>query len=165
MGIEIERKFLIRGNAWRVHVTSSLIMDQGYLGGDQCSVRVRLEGDDARLNIKSREIGAQRLEFEFPIPRDDAMELLSRLCGPRVTKTRHHVLVDGALFEIDEFTGANLGLLIAEIELDAPDAPFPRPAWLGREVTDEVRFYNQRLAAQPFSEWPDRTALIEEIAC
>ena len=165
MGIEIERKFLVRGDAWRGAVARSIAMDQGYLGGDRCSVRVRLEGEAARLNIKSREAGACRIEFEYPIPVQDAQDMLARLSGPRVTKTRHHVVVDGVLFEIDEFAGENAGLVVAEIELDAVDAPFPRPAWLGREITDEVRFYNLRLAEAPLSTWPDRAALIEEIAC
>lgn len=165
MGIEIERKFLVRGDAWRAPASRRIAMDQGYLGGDRCSVRVRLEGEVAMLNIKSREAGAQRIEFEYPLPLADAHDLLERLSGPRVTKMRHHVIVDGALFEVDEFAGANAGLVVAEIELDAIDAAFPRPAWLGREVTDEVRFYNLRLAETPFSTWPDRAALIEEIAC
>ena len=165
MGIEIERKFLVRGDAWRAQVSRRIAMDQGYLGGEHCSVRVRLEGEVAMLNIKSREAGASRIEFEYALPLADAHEMLERLSGPRVTKTRHHVEVDGALFEVDEFAGANAGLIVAEIELDAVDAPFPRPDWLGREITDEVRFYNLRLAESPFSTWPDRAALIEEIAC
>ena len=165
MGIEIERKFLVRGAAWRSAISRSIPMDQGYLGGDRCSVRVRLEGEVAMLNIKSREAGAQRIEFEYPLPLADAHDMLERLSGPRVTKTRHHVVVDGALFEIDEFAGLNAGLIVAEIELDAVNAPFPRPEWLGRDVTDEVRFYNLRLAETPLSTWPDRAALIEEIAC
>lgn len=165
MGIEIERKFLVRGDAWRVQASRRIAMDQGYLGGDRCSVRVRLEGEIAMLNIKSREAGAQRFEFEYPIPVQDAEDMLARLAGPRVTKMRHHVIVDGALFEVDEFAGANAGLIVAEIELDAVDAAFPRPDWLGREVTDDVRFYNLHLAETPFSTWPDRIALIEEIAC
>ncbi len=165
MATEIERKFLVRGAAWRSAASRQIRMDQGYLGGDRCSVRVRIEGDVAMLNIKSREAGASRLEFEYPLPMDDAGELLARLAGPRVTKTRHHVRVDGTLFEIDEFAGANAGLIVAEVELDRIDAAFPRPAWLGREVTDEVRFYNLRLAEDAFATWPDRAALLEEIAC
>ena len=165
MGVEIERKFLVRGNAWREAVSRRVRMDQGYLGGDRCSVRVRIEGADAMLNIKSREAGMQRLEFEYPLPLADANELLSRLAGPRVSKTRHHVVVDGTLFEIDEFDGANAGLVVAEVELERVDAGFPRPSWLGREVTDDVRFYNLRLAESAFSTWPDRAVVIEEIAC
>jgi len=165
MGVEIERKFLVRGNAWRGQITRSIAIDQGYLGGERCSVRVRLQDEVAMLNIKSREAGAQRLEFEYPLPVTDALELLERLSGPRVTKTRHHVVIDGDVFEIDEFAGANTGLVVAEIELDAVDAVFPHPAWMGREVTDEVRFYNLRLAETPFSDWLDRDTLIKEIAC
>lgn len=123
-------------------------------------MRVRLEGETAALNIKSREAGAKRLEFEYPLPMADALELLDRLAGTRVTEARHHVEVDGHLFEIDEFAGANAGLIVAEIELDAVDSPFPRPPWLGRELTDEARFYNLRLATTPFATWPDRDAIL-----
>ena len=165
MAVEIERKFLVRGADWRPQVTRSIAMDQGYLGGDRCSVRVRLDGEAAALNIKSREAGVKRLEFEYPLPVGDARELLARLAGTRITKTRHHVEVDGQLFEIDEFAGDNAGLIVAEIELDAVDSPFPRPSWLGRELTDEARFYNLRLATTPFATWNDRDAILEEIAC
>lgn len=165
MHLEIERKFLVCGNAWRTDVCGTIAMDQGYLGGDRCSVRVRLEGDAAALNIKSREAGASRLEFEYPIPLSQAQLMLARISGPRVTKVRHHVRVDGMLFEIDEFSGENAGLVVAEVELDAVDATFPRPAWLGREVTDDVRFYNVRLAEAPFSTWPDRADVMKELAC
>ena len=165
MAIEIERKFLVRGSAWRAHVSRSIAMDQGYLGGDRCSLRVRIEGDAARLNIKSRDAGSTRLEFEYPLPSADADELLARFSGARVRKTRHHVVVDGCLFEIDEFEAGNAGLIVAEVELEHADAVFPRPQWLGREITDEVRFYNSRLAEAAFSTWPDRDVVIKEIAC
>jgi len=165
MATEIERKFLVRGDAWRPCVSRSIVMDQGYLGGDACSVRIRIEDDAAMLNIKSRSAGVSRLEFEYPVPRGDADEMLARLAGPRVTKTRHHVRVDDTLFEIDEFAGANAGLIVAEVELDHADAPFPQLPWLGRQVTDDPRFYNLRLAVQPFSAWADRAELIKELTC
>jgi adenylate cyclase len=161
MGIEIERKFLLRDERWRGEVERSVRMAQGYLndhaavasGAQQASVRVRLAGDDAWLNLKSREAGPSRQEFEYAIPPADA-EALLRLCtGGIIDKTRHYVRHEGALWEIDEFAGANAGLVVAEIELPAVDAPFARPAWLGDEVTDHVRYYNLALAARPFREW------------
>lgn len=134
-------------------------MVQGYLGGDDCSVRVRLEGEDARLNIKSREAGARRMEFEYPIPRSDAEALLARFCPRKVEKWRHEVAVGGHVFEIDEFLGDNAGLVVAELELDDEAEAFPRPDWLGEDVTAERRYYNLALVDAPFRTWADRDAL------
>jgi adenylate cyclase len=154
MAVEIEHKFLLASDAWRAAVERSERLVQGYLGGERASVRVRIGGDSAFLNIKARERGAARLEFEYPIPLADAEQMLDALSLPgRVEKVRHHVHVDGAHFEIDEFLGDNAGLVVAEIELDAVGASFPRPAWLGREVTDEMRYYNVALAERPFAQW------------
>ncbi len=165
MALEIERKFLVRGDAWRDAVERSLPMAQGYLGGDLASVRVRLEGDQAMLNIKSRQGGISRLEFEYPIPPDEAREMLARLAGDQVSKTRHFVRHQGSLWEIDEFNGLNGGLIVAEIELDHGDQAFAAPPWLGREVSYDERFYNARLAQLPFGAWPDRDSIIKELAC
>jgi adenylate cyclase len=154
MAVEIERKFLLASDAWRAAVERSERLVQGYLGGERASVRVRIGGDSAFLNIKARARGAERLEFEYPIPLADAEQMLDALSLPgRVEKIRHHLHIHGAHFEIDEFLGDSRGLLVAEIELDSVDAAFPRPAWLGREVTDESRFYNVALAARPYAQW------------
>lgn len=150
MGVEIERKFLLAGEDWRGAVERSVRMRQGYLGGDRCSVRVRIEGDAARLNIKSKTLGVQRLEFEYPLPLADAEELLAHFCPQRVEKTRHYVRACGRLWEIDEFAGDNAGLVIAEIELAHAGETFERPPWLGREVTDDPRYYNTELARVPW---------------
>ena len=167
MGLEIERKFTVKGDAWRAGVDESVRMAQGYLndhaavaaGTQQVSVRVRIAGERAWLNIKSREAGPTRQEFEYGIPVPDA-EALLRLCvGGLIDKTRHHVRVDGWLFEVDEFAGDNAGLVVAEIELPDPQAAFPRPAWLGIEVTDHVRYYNLALAARPYCRWGDEEKL------
>jgi adenylate cyclase len=158
MGVEIERKFLVVGDAWRAQVSHSEAMMQGYLAGPpaaRCSVRVRIAGTRAWLNIKSATSGVQRDEYEYEIPLDEARTMLAKLAGDVVEKQRHHIAVDGHLFEIDEFGGANAGLIVAEIELDAVDAPFPRPAWLGREVSDRLRYYNLNLATHPYSQWSD----------
>jgi len=159
MGVEIERKFLLCSSAWRALVRDRTRMEQGYLGGERCSVRVRIEGDAAFLNIKSREQGARRLEFEQPLTLADAQAMLEAFCPQRVQKWRHRVDSAPHVWEIDEFLGENAGLVVAEIELGAEDEPFARPDWLGAEVTDQARYYNLNLAAMPYSRWPDRDAL------
>lgn len=154
MAVEIERKFLLRDDSWRAMVRSSSRMAQGYLGGERCSVRVRQSGEQAWINVKSMELGVSRLEFEYPIPVADARTMLDRLCAaPVVSKTRHLVQIGRHCFEIDEFEGPNYGLLVAEIELAAPDEAFERPSWLGEEVTDDSRYYNVNLVRNPFSAW------------
>ncbi len=156
MAVEIERKFLLRGDGWRARVQKSRRMAQGYLGGDLSSVRVRIAGEQAWLNIKSLELGIQRLEYEYPIPVEDAHEMLEKLCGSKVVeKTRNWVEYAGKCWEIDEFHGKNAGLIVAELELDDPEEPFERPPWLGREVTDEARYYNVALVSHPYSQWQD----------
>lgn len=161
MGIEIERKFLLAGDGWRGYIERSESIAQGYLvsgvaiaaGHARSSVRVRRSGDKAWLNIKSATLGIERQEYEYPIPVEDARHLLAELCDGVLEKHRHHVMVEGAHFEIDEFHGANEGLVVAEIELPSVDAAFPRPGWLGREVSDQVRYYNVNLIERPYSTW------------
>lgn len=156
MPVEIERKFLVTGDAWRRDVSKSEPMAQGYLAGppaSRSSVRVRIAGEDAWLNIKSVTLGVERDEYEYAIPRADAERMLATLCGDRVEKIRHHVTVGEHLFEVDEFLGENAGLVVAEIELSQADEPFERPAWLGREVTPLARYYNVNLASHPYSRW------------
>ena len=154
MGIEIERKFLLAGDAWRSQVLRSAPMEQGYLGGERASVRLRIVGAAAFLNIKSRQGGASRQEFEYPVPLEDARQMLDGLALPgRISKRRHHVRHAGWLWEIDEFDGDNAGLVVAEIELRSEDEAFERPAWLGVEVTCDPRYYNAALAEQPYCRW------------
>ncbi|GAB2571098.1 CYTH domain-containing protein [Dyella jejuensis] len=161
MGIEIERKFLLASDDWRTSVTHSMSIAQGYLvgvralreGAARASVRVRVSGEQAWLNIKSVELGVSRAEYELPLPLADAQSMLGTLCDSVLEKIRHHVEIDGWLFEIDEFLGDNRGLVVAEIELPAVDAVFPRPAWLGREVSELARYYNVNLIERPFVHW------------
>jgi adenylate cyclase len=153
MPIEIERKFLLVDDSWRAAVSRSERLVQGYLGGERCSVRVRIEGDRANLNIKSRVAGMARSEYEYPIPVTDAEALLAEFCERAIDKVRHHVTFGGKHFEIDEFAGANAGLVMCEIELGSVDETFERPAWLGAEVTDDVRYYNAALVERPWSSW------------
>lgn len=175
MGVEIERKFLLAQDHWRDAVEHSEPIAQGYLVGAQAlrdgtaraSVRVRRSGAQAWLNIKSAQLGIERAEYEYPMPLADAEAMLADLCDGVLEKIRHHVRVEGALFEVDEFLGANQGLLVAEIELPAVDAAFPRPSWLGREVSALARYYNVNLITHPYAAWSaaERAATDAEEAC
>ncbi len=156
MGVEIERKFLVTGNAWREQVSRSESMTQAYLAGPpaaRCSLRVRIIGTQAWLNLKSAVRGVVREEYEYPIPIEDADAMLDSFAGAVVVKRRHYVRVENRVFEIDEFEGDNSGLIVAEIELEAVDAPFPRPDWLGAEVSHLARYYNLHLASHPYTRW------------
>ena len=151
---EIERKFLLKSDAWRSHVRQSRQMSQGYLAsGGNVSVRVRVASDEAWLNIKAGGFVASRQEYEYPLPLDEARELLALAEGPLVEKTRHYVEQGALTWEIDEFHGDNLGLVVAELELDSEDADFARPPWLGVEVTELRRYYNVCLVKHPYRAW------------
>lgn len=161
MGIEIERKFLVVGEDWKRQAHAVVEMAQGYLndigavehGSQKASVRVRVQGERAFLNIKSRELGRSRQEFDYPLPLEDARALLALCVGGRIHKRRHLVEVAGHLWEVDEFLGDNAGLVVAEIELASEDEDFVRPVWLGHEVTELPRYYNLALAARPYAVW------------
>ncbi|MDD2724739.1 MAG: CYTH domain-containing protein [Methylovulum sp.] len=157
MAIEIEHKFLLANDDWRKYVHHSTVYRQGYLSSQaNTSIRVRISDEHAWLNIKSAIIGTHRHEYEYEIPSADADEIISNLCRkPLIEKTRHWVFDDGNLWEIDEFAGANQGLLVAEIELPEIGMAFRKPAWLGVEVTDDLRYYNNNLVAHPYSQWRD----------
>ena len=154
MGTEIEHKFLVTGDGWRGQGAATRYR-QGYLSTvKERTVRVRAAADRAQLTIKGITVGASRSEFEYDIPVADADVMLAELCEqPIIDKTRHVVEVDGTTWEIDEFAGANEGLVVAEVELDDPDQEFTRPAWLGREVTDDPRYFNANLVQHPYAEW------------
>jgi CYTH domain-containing protein len=154
MGIEIERKFLVVGDAWRA--APAVPYAQGYLNRDkQRTVRVRIVQQQAWLTVKGANAGATRAEFEYPIPVDDARQLLAMCDGPVIRKTRRVVEHAGARWEIDEFEGDNAGLVVAEIELASEQASFERPDWLGAEVTHDSRYFNSSLATAPYSTWPE----------
>ncbi len=155
MGIEIERKFLVVGDAWRQAPATAFV--QGYLNRDKLrTVRVRIVEDAAWLTVKGASAGATRAEFEYAIPLADARELLALCDGPLVRKRRRVVVHAGATWEIDEFEGDNAGLVVAEIELGSEDEAFEPPPWLGAEVTHDPRYFNSNLAASPCSTWSDR---------
>lgn len=155
MATEIERKFLVVDERWRAQARGWRRIVQGYLANtERGSIRVRLEGDRASLNIKSMTLGVTRSEFDYPIPLDEAEIILQTLCmKPLIEKTRHEVDHEGHLWEIDEFHGDNAGLVVAEIELRDKLEPFAKPAWLGAEVSDDPRYYNVCLVERPFRSW------------
>jgi adenylate cyclase len=152
---EIERKFLIKGD-YKPFIHRSYHIKQGYLSTvPERTVRIRIRDEQAFLTIKgiSDERGMTRVEWEKEIDRTEAEELLALCEMPIIEKTRHLVEYSGHTFEVDEFYGANKGLLIAEIELKEEDEDFEKPPWLGKEITGDVRYYNTRLVKKPFSRW------------
>ncbi len=152
MAVEIERKFLVKGDAWRND--SGVLYRQGYLNRDKLrTVRVRIAGEAAFLTIKGKSTGATRAEFEYSIPIEDAQALLALCDGPLIEKTRYLVLHAGHRWEVDEFAGDNAGLVVAELELTSEDETFESPSWLGAEVTHDARYFNSNLATQPFCAW------------
>lgn len=154
MGVEIERKFLLAGDAWR-GLGQAVLLRQGYLSSArERVVRVRIEGEQAMLTIKGANVGATRGEWEYPIPLADAVELLDGLCEqPLIEKVRHRIEHAGMVWEVDEFLGTNAGLIVAEIELASEDQPFEKPEWIGAEVSGDARYYNANLIRHPFSQW------------
>lgn len=155
MAQEIERKFLVEGD-YKSTASSSVHIAQGYLNSDpDRTVRVRINGERAFLTVKGRNSsdGTSRYEWEKEIPAGEAAELLG-LCEPGIiNKTRYFVPAGAHVFEVDEFHADNEGLTVAEIELDSPEEEFPRPPWLGREVTGDRRYYNSSLAGNPYKNW------------
>ncbi len=155
MGTEIERKFLVNGDAWR-DGARRLPCAQGYLlTGPPVSVRVRVIGDEGRLTVKTDKTGITRGEFEYAIPVDDAQELLSTACNAVVEKTRYILDHAGMTWEVDEFHGENEGLVVAEIELESENQAFDTPPWLGEEVSHDRRYLNSSLSKHPYREWAD----------
>ena len=155
MATEIERKFLLINDDWRDLSTNSSEIIQGYLANtERGSIRVRLAGGKASLNIKSMTLGVTRTEYDYAIPEEDARPMLRDLCmQPLIEKTRHYVEHGGHTWEIDEFAGANAGLVVAELELASHDEPYATPPWLGEEVSDDPRYYNVCLVEHPYKDW------------
>jgi CYTH domain-containing protein len=153
MAVEIERKFIVTGENWRPSRPGGRIR-QGYLCTNSArSVRVRLCGKDAFLTVKGPSRGAGRLEFEYPIPAEDARDMLPLCAGGIIEKTRYKISHAGRVWDVDEFHGLNQGLILAEVELESEDAAVELPPWAGEEVTGDKRYYNLYLARHPFSRW------------
>ena len=155
MAIEIERKFLLRDDSWQGSADDGVSIRQGYLAGsEKSSIRVRIAGDKANINIKSATLDITRQEYEYSIPVVEANEMLDTLCeGPLTEKIRYHVQHDRHCWEIDVFSGDNQGLVVAEVELGSVDEKFQSPGWLGEEVSDDARYYNVCLVKHPFKSW------------
>ena len=148
MSVEIEHKYLVNDESFRAYVTEKHILKQGYLSRDKGrTVRVRICDNSAFLTIKGKNDGAARPEFEYEIPLDDAQQLLGLCPPPVIEKTRHIVIYDGNRWEIDEFHGDLQGLIFAEIEIPAADYKYDIPEFVGRDVTNDPRYYNSRLSS------------------
>jgi adenylate cyclase len=159
MGIEIERKFLLKNDDWKPLVTAIRVIKQGYLQSgleksQKSSVRIRISNDQANINVKSVDLSMVRQEFEYKIPLQDAEEMIKTLCdGIVVEKTRYYVPYESHMWEVDVFEGLNSGLQMAEIELSNIDEHFELPDWIGEEVSYDERYYNIYLLKQPFGQW------------
>lgn len=154
MAKEIERKFLVLGDAWKRGV-AGVSYRQGYLSTvKERTVRVRTVGGKGFLTIKGVTVGVTRSEFEYTIPTADADALLNDLCEkPLIEKTRYKIQHAGLTWEIDEFFGENQGLVVAEVELNDEHQAIDRPTWVGKEVSGDPRYFNSNLIKTPFTQW------------
>jgi adenylate cyclase len=154
MALEIERKFLLKNQAWK-SLASGTYYKQGYIATSSSqTVRVRIAGEKAFLTIKGEAVDNVRKEFEYNIPLTDAHEMLDELCQkPLIEKYRYKISFENLLWEVDEFLGENQGLIVAEVELQAADQVIIFPDWIGEEVTEDERYYNANLVKYPYSKW------------
>ena len=154
MGKEIERKFLVKGDAWRA-LAGGMTYQQGYLNSaKERTVRIRTADAQAFITIKGVTVGASRPEYEYEIPFGDGKEMLETLVEkPLIEKTRYKIPVGNLTWEIDEFVGENAGLIVAEVELKSEDQTFDKPVWVGDEVTNDPRYFNANLVKNPFTRW------------
>jgi len=154
MGTEIERKFLLKDESWRRGATGTLYR-QGYLNSaKERTVRIRTIDDAAFLTIKGISVGATRAEYEYPIPLADCNAMLDTLAEkPLIEKKRYKIAHAGLIWEVDEFFGDNLGLVVAEVELQSEDQAFDKPLWVGAEVTGDARYFNSSLIRHPYKNW------------
>lgn len=154
MAKEIERKYLVKAGAWTPR-DAGTHFKQGYLNSQkERVVRVRIEGDEARLTIKGLTTGVSRSEFQYPLPLADAEILLEELCEqPLIDKHRHLEVHHGLTWEIDVFHGDNEGLVVAEVELPAESVSPILPPWAGEEVSSDPRYFNSNLLKNPYKSW------------
>ncbi len=154
MGTEIERKFLVKNDDWKSEKPTYFC--QGYLNRDKLrTVRVRIAGEWGLLTVKSLTTNATRAEFEYNVPLADAKAMLELCEKPLIEKNRYVIPFEGMDWEVDEFLGENEGLIVAEIELESESQQFVLPPWVGKEVTDDHRYFNSQLSIVPFSQWPN----------
>lgn len=154
MTVEIERRFLLANDGWKRLASAPKLMSQGYLSVEkERTVRVRIVGSRAWLTLKGYISDVSRSEFEYEIPLADARTMMETMCPFRLEKRRYEVEYQGFTFEIDEYSGDNAPLVVAELELPAENTPFARPDWLGREITADGKFTNAYLSRHPYSQW------------
>ncbi len=154
MGIEIERKYTVSGDAWRTGARRTRCRQGCLCVGPPVAVRVRIMGEAASVNVKRATLSLTRDEFEYAIPVADAAAMLADMCvGYPVDKTRHVLEYAGMRWEVDEFHGHNAGLIVAEIELASEDQEFEAPPWLGPEVSHDARYLNTHLTQKPYTMW------------
>jgi len=153
MALEIERKFLVKEGVWRNEQGTKY--RQGYLNSyKERTVRVRIIDDKGYLTVKGISRGAVRVEYEYEIPRTEAEAMLNDLCEkPLIEKIRYKIEYKVLIWEVDEFFGENLGLILAEVELESEDQKFVKPEWIGEEVTEDPKYFNANLIHHPFSKW------------
>lgn len=152
MGKEIERKYLVKGDRWK-NLAQGVLYRQGYIATVGATVRVRVIGDRGYLTIKGKSIGTVRSEFEYPIPVEDAEEMLNTLCDrPLIEKFRYIIPYGNLLWEVDEFLGDNAGLIIAEVELENEQQQVTLPDWIDKQVTDS-KYFNSNLVKHPYKLW------------
>jgi adenylate cyclase len=154
MVLEIERKFLVTGTAWKT-LAAGVLTRQGYLSSAaERTVRVRIAGEKGFLTVKGVNRGVTRTEFEYPIPAVDAAAMLDDLCErPLIEKIRYRIPFGAHVWEVDEFHGVNDGLVVAEVELASADEEPALPPWVGREVSRDARYFNANLVKRPFTTW------------
>ncbi|MGB1112383.1 MAG: CYTH domain-containing protein [Schleiferiaceae bacterium] len=156
MALEIERKFLVIDDSWKSQVVQSHVLKQGYLASSPGpTVRIRTSDESAFLTIKGKTIGISRVEFEYEVPMEEALDLLKLSTNTPIEKTRHIIKADGHVWEIDVFEGANQGLVLAEVELRSEDEQVILPSWIGSEVSHDPRYFNSYLSENPFSNWKE----------
>ncbi|PXY47232.1 CYTH domain-containing protein [Flavobacterium hydrophilum] len=154
--IEIERKFLVKSDEFKVQAFAENKIAQGYLSSlPERTVRIRIKGKKGFITIKGigHHGGMTRFEWENEIPLDEAQELLKLCEKGKIEKTRYEIQSGKHVFEVDEFYGENEGLVMAEIELESETESFEKPDWLGDEVTNDERYYNAYLSKNPFKDW------------
>ena len=155
MGLEIERKFLVHKEKWEsLTKPKKDFYRQGYLFSDSNkTIRVRQTNDKGYITIKGASIGISRPEFEYEIPMQDAEVLLNKFSISELIKVRYKILFKNKIWEVDEFLGENIGLIVAEIELKHENEQFEMPDWIANEVTDDNKYYNSCLAKTPYCNW------------
>ena len=154
MGIEIERKFLVLNDLYKT-LSKPLHCIQGYISSAPLT-RVRIIANTAFITIKGINSGIRRSEYEYEISIDDAKNLLNEFCTePIIEKNRYKITINNTLWEVDEFLKDNLGLVVAEVELSHEDDLFDKPDWIGKEISEQERYFNHNLTKFPFTKWDD----------